>query len=172
MKKKWYVVLSVLVLAVPALAYAQNSPAAQAAQPGTLADPAMQPPAAQSVPSDEPGTPPPANDPSSPAARLSDPDPTASAEAHSMRMASALPPGMSAAQACSGFKDDLECAAALHAAQNLKVPFADLKSRLTQGAKLTGAIHALKPGADAKSEARRAEDQAHADMAARVPTAG
>jgi hypothetical protein len=168
---KWFVIASVLVLGLPSLAHGQNSPAAQAAQPGNPADPAMQVPAAQALPSDEPGSAPAARDPSSAAALSSDPDPEASSEARNSgtRLASALPPGISAAQACTGFKSDVQCATALHAAQNLNIPFADLKARLLDGAKLASAIHTLKPTADASSEVRRAEEQARGDRADRPP---
>jgi len=73
---------------------------------------------------------------------------------------------MSATEACSGFKSTTECAAALHAAQNLGIPFKDLKSRMSGGEKLGAAIHDLKPGADARSEVSRAEEQARADLRA------
>jgi hypothetical protein len=82
------------------------------------------------------------------------------------RLAAITPPGMSTEQACTGFKSLSECAAALHAAQNLSIPFADLKSKLTAGRKLGAAIHELKPEADARAEARRAEDQARSDARA------
>lgn len=160
---KWLSFVAVAALGLPALAHGQNSPAQQAAQPGAPGDPAMQPPAEQAVPSDEPGTPPPASDPSSAAARQMDPDPDASASASQMRLANVLPPGTSAAQACAGFRSDAQCAATLHAAQNLSIPFVDLKARVTAGAKLSAAIHLLKPSADAGSEARRAEEQARSD---------
>jgi len=73
---------------------------------------------------------------------------------------------MSATEACSGFKSTTECAAALHAAQNLGIPFKDLKSRMSGGEKLGAAIHDLKPGADVRSEVSRAEEQARADLRA------
>jgi|HubBroStandDraft_6_1064221.scaffolds.fasta_scaffold714897_2 hypothetical protein len=162
---KWLSFVALAAVGLPALAHGQNSPAGEAAQPGNPADPAMQSPAEQAVPSDEPGTPPPASDPSSAAARLSDPDPAATEPRWQMRLASVLPSGTSAAQACAGFKSHAQCVSTLHAAQNLNIPFADLKSRVTHGVKLAAAIHALKPSADAGNEARRAEAQAHSDTA-------
>jgi hypothetical protein len=57
-----------------------------------------------------------------------------------------------------------ECAAALHASQNLNIPFPDLKSRLTGGQRLGAAIHELKPGVNAKEQARKAEEQARNDI--------
>jgi hypothetical protein len=166
---KWLSFVAVAALGLPALAHGQTAPAGSAAQPGDPADPAMQPPAAQAVPSDEPGAAPPASDPSSAAARLSDPDPDATDARSQMRLASVLPAGTSAAQACAGFRRDAQCASTLHAAHNLGVPFADLKSRVIGGTKLAAAIHALKPAADARSEARRAEEQSRSDRSASAP---
>jgi hypothetical protein len=80
------------------------------------------------------------------------------------RLAAITPPGMSTEEACTGFKSITECAAAMHAAQNLSVPFGDLKSKLTGGQKLGAAIHGLKPQANAPEEASRAENQARSDM--------
>jgi hypothetical protein len=80
------------------------------------------------------------------------------------RLAALTPAGMSTEQACMGFKSIVECAAAMHAAQNLSIPFDDLKSKLTGGQKLGVAIHGLKPEADAPAEASRAENQARSDV--------
>jgi hypothetical protein len=66
----------------------------------------------------------------------------------------------------------VECAVTLHVAQNLRIPFADLKAKVTGGQKLAAAIRELKPAADAKSEVRRAEDQAHADLDMRTRPEG
>ncbi len=63
-----------------------------------------------------------------------------------------------------GFKSIAECAAAMHAAHNLSIPFGDLKSKLSGGQKLDAAIHGLKPEADAPAEAGRAENQARSDV--------
>ena len=71
---------------------------------------------------------------------------------------------MSATEACNGFKSTSECAAALHAAQNVGIPFKDLKAKVTGGEKLGAAIHDLKPGADVRAEVGRAEEQARADV--------
>jgi hypothetical protein len=79
------------------------------------------------------------------------------------RLAALLPRGMSPQEACNGFKSQTECAAAAHAAHNLNIPFGDLKSKMTSGQRLGAAIHELKPAVDAKSEAHRAEQQAHSD---------
>lgn len=82
------------------------------------------------------------------------------------RVASLVPAGMSTKDACIGFQNMAECSAALHAAANLNVPFGDLKSRMIGGMTLLATIHALKPKADARREAHRAEQQANADLRA------
>jgi hypothetical protein len=150
-------------------ARAQTSPSEQPTDPSTQ-------PAQQSMPSSEtPTSPEPsATDPSTPSApdtataptdaSASATAPTPPAEEGNTRLAAAVPQGMSAAEACAGFKNSLDCATTLHASQNLNIPFADLKSKVTGGEKLHAAIHDLKPAANAKSEARRAEDQARSDM--------
>lgn len=81
----------------------------------------------------------------------------------STRLAAIVPSGMSAQEACAGFRSVDECVATLHASQNLSIPFPDLKSRVTGGAKLGTAIHQLKPDANVKAEVRKAEDQARID---------
>jgi hypothetical protein len=86
------------------------------------------------------------------------------AAAEGTHLAALLPQGMSQQEACEGIKTTDECAAMLHAAQNLNIPFADLKSHVTGGEPLEGAIHACKPDADAAAEARRAEQQARSDL--------
>lgn len=78
--------------------------------------------------------------------------------------AALVPADMSATEACSGFKTTSECAAALHAAHNLGIPFKDLKTRMTGGETLGAAIHHLKPGADVAAEVSRAQEQARADV--------
>ena len=80
------------------------------------------------------------------------------------RLAALLPQGMSPKEACTGFNSTTECAAAAHAAHNLNIQFADLKSRVSGGQRLEAAVHDLKPEADAKSEVRRAALQARADL--------
>jgi hypothetical protein len=77
-----------------------------------------------------------------------------------------LPTGMTAQQACDGFKNLGSCVAAMHVAHNLDIPFTDLKPKITgSGAQSLGkAIHTLRPDADAKGEARKAEGEARADL--------
>ncbi len=88
-----------------------------------------------------------------------------------------------AKSACENFKALDECVAALHASKNLGVDFNCLKSNLTgvqtsadmstcQGSagdkamSLSKAIHAMKPDANAKTEAKNAEKQARDDLKA------
>jgi hypothetical protein len=99
-------------------------------------------------------------------------DPSAMAQSSpsaspSTRLAALVPSGMSAQEACAGFRTVEECAATLHASQNLNIPFEDLKSRVTGGTRLAAAIHQLKPDANVKAEVRKAEEQARSDT--RVP---
>lgn len=77
-----------------------------------------------------------------------------------------LPQGMTAQDACSGFKNLGQCVAAIHVSHNLDIPFADLKAKTTgSGAVSLGkAIQQLKPGTNAKAETRKAQKQAHADL--------
>ncbi|MBV8782825.1 MAG: hypothetical protein JOZ67_01420 [Gammaproteobacteria bacterium] len=81
------------------------------------------------------------------------------------RLSSVLPTGTTAQQACAGFTDTEQCATALHASQNLSIPFGDLKTKVQAGETVTQAIGELKPGTDAATEAQRALDQARSDAA-------
>jgi len=80
------------------------------------------------------------------------------------RLAALVPEGMSSKEACHGFRTEYECAAALHAAHDLNIPFDQLKPKVTAGGGLEDAIHELKPDADAAGEAHRAEQQAKLDL--------
>lgn len=82
----------------------------------------------------------------------------------STHLAALVPAGMSAEEACTGFKSVKDCAASLHASQNLSIPFADLKSKVTGGQALGAAIHELKPDANARAEVKKAEGQAQGDV--------
>ncbi len=77
-----------------------------------------------------------------------------------------LPSGMTAKDACSGFKNLGQCIAAIHVSNNLGISFADLKSKMTgSGAVSLGtAIHEIKPDVSAKAEARKAQKQANQDL--------
>jgi hypothetical protein len=88
-----------------------------------------------------------------------------------------------AKSACENFKELDECVAALHASKNVGLDFSCLKSNLTgvqtsadmsackgsagdKAMTLSKAIHAMKPDADAKGEAKNAEKQAKDDLKA------
>ena len=120
--------------------------------------------ATQPSPAEQPSVP--STDPTTPYAGQTDPSAAAQSSAstaQSTRLAAIVPSGMSAQEACTGFRSVEECAATLHASQNLSIPFADLKSRVTGGAKLGAAIHQLKPEANVKAQVRKAEEQARSD---------
>lgn len=90
-------------------------------------------------------------------------DPPTMSASQDTRLAAVVPAGMSATEACAGFRSTAECAATLHASQNLGLSFAELKSKVTGGEKLDAAIRDLKPEANAKAEVRKAIEQARAD---------
>ena len=113
---------------------------------------------AQPAPQPEPGPAPSADPPAAAETQQASP---ASANT---RLAALVPAGLTPEDACRGFKDLSECSAALHVAQNLNIPFADLKDRMTSGQSLGTTIHALKPKADSRREAQRAEEQAREDL--------
>jgi hypothetical protein len=77
-----------------------------------------------------------------------------------------LPAGMTPQQACSGFKNLGQCVAAIHVSHNLGISFTDLKAKMTgSGAESLGkAIQDLKPDANSKTEAKKAQQQANDDM--------
>ena len=101
----------------------------------------------------------------------------------SLQSQGVLPTTTDAKSACDTFKALDECVAALHASKNVGLDFNCLKSNLTgvqtgadmsscQGSagdkamSLSKAIHAMKPDADAKTEAKNAEKQAKDDLKA------
>jgi hypothetical protein len=141
MKRIAFPLLAAIAVSLAPLAHAQPAP-----------QPEMQP-----APKTEP-MPAPAPDPAAAA------DTHATAAAGNTRLAALVPAGLTPEDACRGFKDLSECSAALHVAQNLNIPFADLKDRVTSGQSLGTAIHSLKPKADSKREAQRAEEQAREDL--------
>jgi hypothetical protein len=77
-----------------------------------------------------------------------------------------LPTGMTAQQACSGFKNLGQCVAAVHVSKNLNIPFADLKAKMTgtNPEALGKAIQDMKPDANAKQEAKKGQKQAQQDL--------
>ncbi len=76
--------------------------------------------------------------------------------------------GQDAQTACNGFKNLGQCVAAAHVAKNLDIPggFDALRAKLTgpNGESLGKAIHDLKPDADAKAEAKKAQREANKDI--------
>lgn len=150
-------VASALGLATAAYA-AQSSPEVKPAdQPQPLAQPAQPMPQETLPPSAATSTP-----GAVPESATASSEPVV--RGPNTRLAAIVPAGMSSQEACNGFKSESECAAALHAAQNLNIAFPELKSRVTGGERLATAIHGLKPGVNAKVEARKAETQAQGDI--------
>ena len=89
---------------------------------------------------------------------------SSSASTPSTRLAAVVPSGMSTQEACTGFTSVAECATALHLAQNLNVPFTDLKTKISGGQGLGTVVHELKPDADAQAEVSKATEQARIDI--------
>ena len=98
-----------------------------------------------------------------------------------LQMQGVLPASANVTDTCSTIKDLGDCVAALHAGRNLGLDFDCLKSKLsgvqtkvdahscasaTDGkpVNLTKAIHSLRPHADAKVEAKKAEAQSREDL--------
>jgi len=77
-----------------------------------------------------------------------------------------LPQGPNIQTVCDGFKKLGDCVSAVYASQNLGIPLADLKAKLTgkDAEKLEAAIHDLKPDVDAKSERKKANKQAEKEI--------
>ncbi len=77
-----------------------------------------------------------------------------------------IPGGMTLESAASGFRNQNQFVAALHASQNLGIPFPTLKAAMTgnRGLSLTEAIRETRPSADWNTEAKRAEMQAASDL--------
>jgi hypothetical protein len=78
---------------------------------------------------------------------------------------SMLPSGMSLSSAAAGFRNEGQFLAALHASQNLDIPFDQLKAKITgsDDMSLGAAIHSSKPSIsehEAKEEAKKAEREA------------
>ena len=80
------------------------------------------------------------------------------------RLRDLLPRGTSPRDAISGFKNEGQFYATLHASKNLSIPFDQLKAKLTgdESVSLGQAIHALRPGlseSDIRNAVRGAERQ-------------
>ncbi len=159
MNRLFHPLAAFALVAFAASAYAQTNP-------GNPSDPADQP--ATTPPSEQPATDradsPASGNSSAQSGPMTSSSAPSAARGQNTRLAAVVPSGMSTLEACDGFKGVKECATALHAAQNLAIPFADLKSKLTAGERLTAALSELKPGVDAKSEVEKAERQAGMDL--------
>jgi hypothetical protein len=77
-----------------------------------------------------------------------------------------LPTGTVLKTAATGFKTLGSFVSAVHVANNLDIPFAELKAKITgpNAESLGQAIHDLKPTADANHEVKKATDQAKHDQ--------
>ena len=84
------------------------------------------------------------------------------------RLTPLLPSGMSLESAAQGFKNQGQFIAALHVSKNLSIPFDQLKTEMTGSnhRSLGQAIETLRPNADAGAEAKKADDEAKADVKA------
>jgi hypothetical protein len=84
----------------------------------------------------------------------------------SARLQDMLPADMRPQQACTGFKTLEQCVTAIHLAQNLKLPFPDLKAKTTGKGSvgLRKAIEQMAANANAKDELKKAKKQAADDM--------
>ena len=82
------------------------------------------------------------------------------------KLQSLLPAGTNLQQAAQGFKNLGQFVAAVHVSHNLGIPFDQLKAKMIgpPSESLGKAIQALKPTANAKEEASKAEKQAKQDM--------
>jgi hypothetical protein len=84
----------------------------------------------------------------------------------SSKLQSLLPAGTDLKTASSGFKNLGQFVAAVHVSNNLGIPFDQLKAKMTgdHAESLGKAIQELKPDANAKSETKKANTQADADL--------
>jgi hypothetical protein len=84
----------------------------------------------------------------------------------SSKLQDMLPPDLTPQQACAGFKTLEQCITTIHVAQNLKLPFADLKSKTTGKGSvgLQKAIEQMATSVNAKEELKKAKKQAAEDM--------
>ena len=82
------------------------------------------------------------------------------------KLQSLLPAGTNLQQAAQGYKNLGQFVAAVHVSHNLGIPFDQLKAKMIgpPAESLGKAIQALKPTANAKEEASKAEKQAKQDM--------
>jgi len=144
------VLVAVILLTVSALAFAQTGAVGAEGKPVGAYQPNPSDPNAGLAPADRP-----------PLKVLND-DPKLVAKLQKL-----LPATITPQQACDGFKKLSDCVSALHAAQNLEIPLADLKGKIIADKShdaLEKAIHELKPNVDAKAERKKAQKQADRDM--------
>jgi len=89
------------------------------------------------------------------------------------RLQTMLPAGQTTEAAAAGFKNTGQFIAAVHAANNLNIPFDQLKVKMTgsENLSLGKSIQQLKPDADSKAEEKRAKKQARADLEASAEAA-
>jgi hypothetical protein len=82
------------------------------------------------------------------------------------KLQSLLPAGTDLQTAASGFKNLGQFVAAVHVSHNLGIPFDQLKAKMLgpPSESLGKAIHDLKPTANAKTETKKAESEAHQDL--------
>jgi hypothetical protein len=78
-----------------------------------------------------------------------------------------LPPGTSINTAVAGFRNEGQFLAALHASQNMDIPFDSLKAKMTGSSDMSlgAAIRASKPGMsehEAREQPKKAEREAKA----------
>lgn len=90
----------------------------------------------------------------------------------STQIAKLFPMGTDLGSMASGFKTLGGFVAAAHAANNMQIPFDQLKTKIvTDGSSLGDAIHSLKPEltqSAVKTETKKAEDQAKKDTSGKV----
>ncbi len=91
----------------------------------------------------------------------------------SSRLQTMLPSGETTQSAAAGFKNTGQFVAAVHAANNLNIPFDQLKAKMTGTEKLSlgKSIKQLKPDADSKAEEKKAKKQAQAELEASAEAA-
>jgi len=112
------------------------------------------------------------HDANTPAMETRNPDEVLSRNTRlSSKLQSLLPAGTNVQQAAAGFKNLGQFIAAVHVSHNLGIPFDELKAKMTgpNAESLGKAIQQLKPEADAKEEAKRANKQAKQDLSEHEP---
>lgn len=84
----------------------------------------------------------------------------------SAKLKEMLPTDLTPQQACTGFKTLEQCVITIHAAQNLKLNFSELKAKTTgkHSISIEKGIEQMATQANAKEEVKRAKKQASEDM--------